>query len=69
MKEIKFEIFVTMVYLTLPILSIILIGVHDIKELLFTLVMIIEIPFIYYGSKIVRKIGYQLFRKEGIYEN
>ncbi len=67
--EFKIEIFVAALFVTLAILTIKEIGFTGIKESIFTIIVILEIPVSYLGSKWVRKLFYSLIRGYGEYED
>lgn len=67
--EFKIELFVTALFIVLGVLAIIKIGFSGVKESIFTIVTLLEIPVAYFGSKQVRKFFYSLLRGYGEYEN
>lgn len=67
--EFRIELFVTVLFITVAILSIIEVGFTGVKESIFTTVAILEVPVAYFGSKQVRKLFYSLLRGYGEYED
>ena len=67
--EFRIELFVTVLFIVLAILTIKEIGFTGIKESIFTIIVILEIPVAYLGSKWVRKFFYSLIRGYGEYED
>lgn len=67
--EFRIELFVTALFVTLAILSIKEIGFTGVKETIFNIIIILEIPVAYLGSKWVRKFFYSLLRGRAEYEN
>lgn len=67
--EFRIEIFVTVLFLTLAILTIKEIGFTGVKESIFTIIVILEVPAAYYGSKTARKLFYSVLRGYGEYED
>lgn len=67
--EFRIELFITALFLTLAILAIIKIGFTGIKESIFTIVIILEVPVAYFGSRTARKLFYQVLRGYGEYED
>lgn len=67
--EIRFELILSPLYLTLAILSIKYIGFFDIQSTIFTLITIIFVPISYYGFKFARKFLYQILKGTFEYEN
>lgn len=54
--NIKFELLLTPLFIVLFVLSIKYIGFTGVKETLFTIIVLLEIPTCYYGVKLVRKL-------------
>lgn len=67
--EFRIELLITPLFITLGILSIIYIGFSGIKETIFTIVVLLEIPVAYIGFKWVRKFFYSLLRGRAEYED
>ena len=67
--EFRIELFVTVLFITLAVLAIINIGFSGVKETIFNIVIILEIPAAYIGSKICRKFFYSLLRGRAEYED
>lgn len=67
--EFRIELFVTALFITLAILSIVEIGFTGVKETIFNIIIILEVPVAYYGSKQVRKFFYALLRGYAEYED
>lgn len=67
--EFRIELFVTALFITLAVLSIVKVGFSGIKETIFTLVVILEVPVAYIGSKWCRKFFYSLLRGRAEYED
>lgn len=61
--EFKVEIFTTLLFLVIVIITIKEIGFTGVHERVFTLVTIIELPLVYFGSWYARKLTYQLIRE------
>lgn len=62
MKQFKYELIVTLLYIIFVIEVICLIGFKDINTSLFTLTIITSTLIIYLGSKTARKVYYELIR-------
>lgn len=67
--EFRIELLITPLFITLGILSIIYIGFSGLKETIFTIVALLEIPVAYIGFKWVRKLFYSLLRGRAEYED
>ena len=67
--EFRIELFVTALFVTLAILSIKEIGFTGLKETIFNIIIILEIPVAYLGSKWCRKFFYSLLRGKAEYED
>lgn len=67
--QFRIELFITALFITLGVLAIKYIGFTGLKETIFTLVILLEIPVAYYGSKTCRKMFYDLLRGTGKYED
>lgn len=67
--EFRLELFVTALFVTLAILAILEVGFTGVKETIFTLVVILEVPVAYFGSRTLRKLLYQLIRGKFDYED
>lgn len=67
--EFRIELFITALFITLAVLSIVKIGFTGIKETIFNIIIILEIPVAYFGSKVARKLFYQVLRGYGEYED
>ena len=67
--QFRIELFVTALFITLAVLSIVKIGFTGLKETIFNIVIILEIPAAYLGSKICRKFYYDLKRGYCDYED
>lgn len=67
--QFKIEIFVTILFITLAILSIVKIGFTGVKETIFNIIIILEIPVAYFGTKTARKLLYSVIRGYGEYED
>lgn len=62
MKQFRYELIVTLLYIIFVIEVICLIGFNDINTSLFTLTIITSTPMIYLGSKTARKTYYEIIR-------
>lgn len=67
--QFRIELFITALFITLGILTIKYIGFGGLKETIFTLVVLLEIPVSYLGSKWCRKLFYDLLRGRAEYED
>ena len=67
--QFRIELFVTALFITLAILSIVKIGFTGVKETIFNIIIILEIPVAYFGSRECRKIFYSLLRGRADYED
>jgi hypothetical protein len=67
--QFRIELFVTVLFITVAVLSIIEVGFTGVKETIFTTVAILEVPVAYFGSKQLRKFYYDLKRGYGEYED
>ena len=67
--EFRFELFITVLFITASILSIIYVGFTGIKEIIFTTITIINIPLSYLGGRVARKLLYSVIRGYGEYED
>lgn len=67
--EFRIELFVTALFVTLAILSIKEIGFIGVKETIFNIIIILEIPVAYFGSKWCRKFFYSMLRGRADYED
>ena len=67
--EFRIELFVTALFITLGVLAIKEVGFTGVKETIFTLVVLLEIPVAYLGSKWCRKFFYSLLRGRAEYED
>lgn len=67
--QFRLEIFVTALFVTVAILSIIKVGFTGVKETIFTSIVILEVPAAYFGSRTLRKLLYDLIRGYGEYED
>lgn len=67
--EFRIELFVTVLFITVAILAIKEVGFTGVKETIFTIVAILEVPVAYFGSKQVRKFFYALLRGSAEYED
>lgn len=67
--QFRLELFITALFITASILSIIYVGFTSIKETIFTLITIINIPLSYLGGKTARKLLYSVIRGYGEYED
>ena len=54
--NIKFELLVTPLFIVVAILSIKYIGFFGVKDTIFTILTILEVPVCYYGVKLARKL-------------
>lgn len=62
MKQFRYELIVTLLYIIFTVQVIILIGFKDINTSLFTLTIITSTPMIYLGCKTARKTYYEIIR-------
>ena len=67
--QFRLELFVTALFITLGVLAIIKVGFNGVRESIFTIVTLLEIPVAYFGSKQVRKFIYDLIRGRAEYED
>lgn len=67
--EFRIELFITALFITLGVLAIINVGFTGIKESIFTIIVLLEIPVAYFGSRTARKLFYQVLRGYGKYED
>lgn len=67
--EFRIEYFVTVIFIVLAVLSIKQVGFTGVKEAIFTSITIIYVPFAYFGSRMCRKLFYQVLRGYGKYED
>ncbi|MBO7712837.1 MAG: hypothetical protein J6S85_04655 [Methanobrevibacter sp.] len=67
--QFRIELFITALFITLGVLAIIKIGFSGIKESIFTITTLLEIPVAYFGSKACRKLFYDLIRGKANYED
>lgn len=67
--QFRIELFITALFITLGVLAIIKVGFGGIKESIFTITTLLEIPVAYYGSKTCRKLFYDLLRGTIDYED
>lgn len=67
--QFRIELFVTALFVTLAVLSIVKIGFTGVKETIFNIVIVLEIPAAYLGTKICRKFFYDLLRGRANYED
>ena len=67
--EIKAEYFVLPLFITLGVLAIIYVGFSGIKESIFTLLAIIQIPLSFIDSRYCRKMIYSIVRGYCEYED
>ncbi len=65
----RIEIFISILFLTLAILSIIDIGFSGVKESIFTMVAIIEVPVSYFGFRSARQLLINAFEGNIEYED
>lgn len=54
--RIKFELLITPIFIVLFILDLIYIGFSGVKETIFTIIILLEIPAAYCSVKLVRKL-------------
>ena len=67
--QFRIELFITVLFITLGVLAIIKVGFNGVKESIFTIVTLLEIPVAYFGSKQLRKFYYDLKRGYADYED
>lgn len=67
--QFRIELLITPLFITLGYLAIKYIGFSGIKESIFTLIVLLEIPCAYIGFKWVRKLFYSLISGYGDYED
>ena len=67
--EFRIELFVTVLFVTLGVLAIKEIGFTGVKETIFTVIVLLEIPVAYFGSRQVRRLFYSLLRGRAEYED
>lgn len=67
--QFRIELFITVLFITVAVLTIKEVGFTGIKESIFTIVAILEVPVAYFGSRECRKIFYSLIRGYGEYED
>lgn len=67
--QFRIELFITALFVTLGVLAIIKVGFNGVKESIFTIVTLLEIPVAYFGSKTCRKLFYDLLRGKANYED
>ena len=67
--QFRIELFITALFITLGVLAIIKVGFGGIKESIFTITTLLEIPVAYYGSITCRKLFYDLLRGTIDYED
>ena len=67
--KIKWELLVTPLYITLFILALIYVGVTNLKETIFTGVMLLMVPMAYVGTKLVRTLIYEVWIGSNINED
>lgn len=72
MKEIlkfRFEYFTTPLFATLLYLGVKMIGLSDIWSILFNLVVLLEIPICFLGTRYARRLLYDVWYGEAEYED
>ncbi|MBQ1551527.1 MAG: hypothetical protein IIZ67_05425 [Bacilli bacterium] len=69
LKSFRIEILTTILFIELFILSVYYVGVDSVLGVLFNLVVLLEIPVCYFGTRKVRKLLYDVFYGEVEYED
>ena len=67
--QFRIELFTTALFITLGVLAIVKVGFTGIKETIFTLIVLLEIPVSYIGFRYCRKFFYDLLRGRADYED
>lgn len=67
--RVKWELLTTPIFITLFILSLTFVGIHNIREVLFTICIFLEIPLCYIGTKVVRTMIYKVWIGKCEYED
>ena len=62
MKQFRYELIVTLLYIIFTVQVIMLVGFKDLYTSLFTLTIVTSLPMIYLGSKTARKVYYEILR-------
>ena len=60
--EFRIEIFITILFAVIALIAVQKIGFNGAKEFIFTTITLIEVPFVYIGCKIARKLTYEIIR-------
>ena len=57
----RFELFITPLFIVMLILSFIYIGFTDFRNIIFNVMLIIEVPLAFYGIKFARQMLYKVY--------